>query len=479
MHSPSRSIKSCEAVRAGTAGDGNLREHVAQSLRDRRLVRRGGRVLVAVSGGLDSTVLLHILRGLAAKLGLSVGVAHLDHGLRGAASRADARSVAGFSRRLGLPFFQGRVEVASRALAEKVSVEMAARRARHEFLAQMAQEHRYPVVALGHHADDQIELFILRLLRGGGSEGLTGMRWSGPSPADPKVRLIRPLLDVPRVTLQTYAVQQGLTWSEDATNTDSDFLRNRIRHELLPLLRREYQPGVDQCLLRTIEILAADAEFLKEEARRWNRGGEGTRGLGFAELPVALQRQCLRLQLLELGHAADFDLVEQLRLRPGTRIEIAHGLFATRGEAGKVELRRAQTPFPFQAGEVVVNVAERKGESSFGGVRVRWRVTSSRGMGKLKSHAASEVFDLDAVGSEVTLRHWRPGDRFWPIGGPGKSKLQDLLTNQKVPPAVRRRLVLAHGSSGEIFWVEGLRIGERFKLTKSTRKCLYWRWDRT
>ena len=216
-----------------------LLNRVEQSVRARKLLRPGQRILVAVSGGLDSMVLLHLLHDLAPRHSWRVTVAHLNHQLRGRSSDADERLVRRTAKGLKLPLVVERAEVRRYARLNKLSIEMAARALRHEFLVRTARRRHASAVALAHHADDQLELFFLRLLRGGGGEGLAGMKWRNPSPADARIELVRPLLDQPKVALAEYASQRGIRHREDATNALLDFQRNRIRHELLPLLRRK------------------------------------------------------------------------------------------------------------------------------------------------------------------------------------------------------------------------------------------------
>ena len=246
-----------------------LPDHIERSIRTRRLFRPGQRILVAVSGGADSMVLLHVLHDLAPTHRWELTLAHLNHQLRGRSSEADERLVRRTAQKLKLPLVVERAEVRQLARAQKLSLEMAARRARHDFLARAARRRRIPGIALAHHADDQLELFFLRLLRGSGGEGLAGMKWRNPSPSDEDIELVRPLLDQPKAVLMDYAADHGIQYREDASNALLDFQRNRIRHELLPLLRSKYQPALDRIIPRVMEIVGAEAEFAAEAARDW------------------------------------------------------------------------------------------------------------------------------------------------------------------------------------------------------------------
>ena len=416
-------------------------------------------------------------------------------------------------------------EVRQLARAGKLSLEMAARGLRHEFLARAARGRRIRSIALAHHADDQVELFFLRLLRGSGGEGLGGMKWRNPSPSDREVELVRPLLDQPKAVLLKYATECGIRYREDASNAMLDFQRNRIRHELLPLLRSKYQPALDRTLLRVMDIVGAEAEFAGRAAREWLRDGirpkskvqspksgvlslkskvqspesEGRRGKGavraaglqgrlaFDELPVAVQRRCVEVQLVRLGVAPDYELVEQLRLAAERSVAVGRSgagvlrgavpHYAFRDRSGLVHLQGAELD-EFNSASTEVALAGSGGEVEFGGARIWWRIRSRGAVQRPAARAGRECFDADEVGSPVWLRHWQPGDRFQPIGMASRVKLQDMFTNQKVPRGRRREVIVAATADGEVFWVEGMRIAERFKLTNATIRCLQWRWKR-
>jgi tRNA(Ile)-lysidine synthase len=482
-----------------------LLHRVESEIQSRRLLLRGQRILVAVSGGVDSMVLLHVLHSLAAGNRWQISVAHFNHRLRGRASEADERLVRKTAAALKLRMVAESADVKSFAAKCKLSLEMAARKLRHEFLARVARKQKIKTIAFAHHADDQVELFFLRLLRGAGGEGLAGMKWQSPSPANRAISLIRPLLDFPKAELLAFARENKIPFRDDATNFSSDFLRNRIRNELLPLLRTNYQPGLDKAVLRLMEIVGAEAEFVGEAAQRWLASfksaplpvwrGEGektevTRRHSFSppkreeggrrpdegifnSLPISIQRRVLQSQLAEAGIAPDFELIESLRQSADCFVSVGPKFSVSRDKSGKIK-SRMELKLGFSANELVVNLLNWKREAIFDRVKFRWQIGSR---GRSLHHAQKEFFDADKVGGEIILRHWRPGDRFQPIGLKSAAKLQDLFVNAKIPAARRRKLVLATTADREIFWVEGLRIGERFKLTPQTRQTLVWKWS--
>ena len=270
-----------------------LPQRVGNIIRNRRLLERGRKILVAVSGGLDSMALLHMLRALAPEWRWRLCVAHFNHQLRGSSSDADERLVRKTAAAMGLPVVVERANVRRYAERSKLSIEMAARKLRHEFFARAANSRGLRTVALAHHADDQVELFFLRLLRGAGGEGLAGMKWRSPSPVDGRITLVRPLLGATKAELLEFARENKLRFREDATNALLAAPRNRIRNELLPLLREKYQPGLAKAVLRLMEIIGAESDFAGAAARQWLKetGRDGPLG-PFAD--AAARRPYLR-----------------------------------------------------------------------------------------------------------------------------------------------------------------------------------------
>jgi tRNA(Ile)-lysidine synthase len=193
--------------------------------------------------------------------------------------------------------------------------------------------------------------------------------------------------------------------------------------------------------------------------------------------PVGLQRRVIQLQLQQRKIASDFELVESLRLNPGKIINVSPRISVSRDGAWQLQLL-PKTSDTFSAKQVAVPLGDRAGEAVFDGVRLQWRFDMGKKLKRVKSPSRCEFFDADRVGAQVVLRHWQAGDRFQPIGMRSAVKLQDWFTNQKIARTRRHQLIVAAGVTGEIFWIEGLRIGERFKLTPPTKRRLIWRWKR-
>lgn len=420
-------------------------------------------------------VLLRLLAGFARDQHWRLVVAHFNHLLRGQESDLDEALVASEARRLGLVFERGEGNVKRHAKQCGLSIEMAARELRYGFLVNVARRYSARCIALGHHADDQIETVILRMLRGCGTEGLRGMKPSSPSEIDRSVLLVRPLLCISRKAIENYAAQQRIPFRRDSSNAATDIARNWIRQRLLPLLEGHGYPSVREAILRMADILGVEADFVTDTARKLLAR---SRRPQFDALHCAVQRRLIQLQLRELGVPERHDLIEALRNAPGKPVTAAGGICLWRDAAGLLHTKKSVAP-GFNPASVRLLLSGTKGRAVFDGVTVQWRVTKhSMSRSGIRRVVGRECFDADSVGSEVILRHWQPGDRFRPIGMDQSAKLQNIFVNARVPRLERHNKLVAESPGHGIFWVEDLRIGDKFKVRPDTRRVLEWRWTR-
>src|SRR4030042_944359 len=237
-----------------------LFEQVRRTIDHYRLLEKGDRVIVGVSAGVDSMVLLHLLNAFRQEFDLFLIVAHIHHGLRLVESEREAELVQKESVRFGLPFEYGQFNVKEFGEAEGFSLQDAARRIRFQFFHDLLKKYGGGKIALGHNADDQVETVLLRLLRGSGLKGLKGML-----PIREK-RVIRPLLEVRREEIETYAQENGIPCLLDSSNLRKDYLRNRLRINLIPLIEQEYQPGFQRAIIKTSNLLREENDFIEKEA---------------------------------------------------------------------------------------------------------------------------------------------------------------------------------------------------------------------
>lgn len=445
-----------------------LAARVAAYARRERFFAPGDTVLVAVSGGPDSVALLHLLHRLRRDLGIRLAAAHFDHGLRGQDSRGDVRFVQALADSLELPCHVGQGEVRVAARERQISLQMAARRLRHAFLRETCRTHGYAKAALGHTADDQVEVFFLRLLRGAGPQGLKGM-W----PATPK-GLVRPLLAVWKREILEWLHEEALPFREDASNRDRRYLRNRVRLDLLPELTSRFNPQLPAAVWRLMDLLQEDERLLASQTRkslaslvRQVTPDFFTLDLpGVFNLPPALQSRVLK----ELGERFSEDegltqahvksLWDLARARhSGGVIPVGAGLVSRAGPS-----LHFWRPLPEPVAAAVLLQPPQAGQAELPpGWRFTWR---SQGAKLLPLPDAGAIIRMDREKTSVPLgaRYLRPGDRCRLPGAPGAKKLQDILVDRKIPRWLRPHLPLVE-SEGVIVWVAGLGLTHGFAAT--------------
>ena len=468
-------------------------------------------IVIGVSGGPDSLCLLHALHALSRAHGWSLHVAHLHHGLRGHDADADAEFVARLAAEWGLPCAVERADVPALARRKRLAVEAAARQARYAFLARLARGLGTGFIAVGHTADDQAETVLMHFLRGAGLAGLRGMMVVTPlaeyrlaeegrempaaSEAGP-LMLLRPLLEVPRTEVEAYCARLGLSPRFDRSNLDKTYYRNRLRHELLPILAT-YNPGIKRVLCRTAAVVTDDYEYLHSEMlQAWARivRRETATSITFdlaqwRALPPSLGRAVLREAVHRLRRALRninwehieraFRLARDETRGAGRRATLPQGLMLMVGYHDLVVAEEAALPLP-DAPQLLVSplVLVVPGVTDLVGSNWRFltRVMTPADLplgweGNPDPWQAAA--DLDAAGDHLSLRGREAGDRFCPLGLAGhQTKLGEFFINEKVDRALRARWPLVVGPRG-IVWVPGLRLDERVRVHAGTQRVLW------
>lgn len=426
----------------------------------------GSRVVIACSGGADSTALVEFFAAACEPLALTLQVAHFDHGLR-AESGADAAAVAAHAHRLQLPFFLQQADVGALAAIRKENLEAAGRRLRRQFLERIAAETGSSFIALGHHRDDQAETVLFRLLRGSGTSGLSGMAISSPP-------YIRPLLPFSRDQLRGWLAERGVVWREDQSNADVSRTRNRLRHQVLPLLA-SLQPGVAQKLVQQAARATIDEDFWDREVALWLRSHATsvTDEIRIPLGPLATLHAALRcriwLQVLRQVNPETADELNQAHL------EACDGLLAGRTQAGldlpglwvgrRYNQLLIRLAAPVVAADWSVQIPAVGSYPLPDGSTVQVSLAAvSRGEG-----GPVVEFDAESISFPLQLRNRRNGDRFHPAGGPGSRKLKEFLIDAKIPREERRCLPLL--VAADVLWVAGVRRCDGYRV-QSGKKVL-------
>ena len=474
----------------------------------------GEAIVVGVSGGPDSLCLLHVLHALKADYRFDLHVAHLHHGIRGDDADADADAVRAIAAEWNLPCSVELVDVPELSRKHRMAIEETARQARYSFLGRVAEATGSRLIAVGHNADDQVETVLMHWIRGAGLAGLRGMlpvtslaeyRMLGAlncGPVDSDIRLVRPLLAVPRSEIEAYCVYHRLEPRFDRSNLDTTLFRNWLRHEVLPMLAR-HNPNIRNVIRSSSRVLADDYEMLRSVLlETWNRlvreetAERITLDLdGWRALPTSLQRatvreavQRLRRSLRDLSFVHVENAVAVARSgSAGAQCTLPRGLVLTveyellvlgsMGVApmlpdwpllvegcGALSLRvPGTTALPGSGWELEVQVLSRSAlPRDWESNKERWRA----------------FVDAREVGSQLWLRARRPGDRFQPLGMSGRTvKLSGFFTNRKVQRAVRDRLPVVVSDRG-IAWVCGFHLDDAAAIRESTREVLYLRFVR-
>ncbi len=456
-------------------------------------------ILVAASGGPDSTALSHLLALVRDQEENRASwptfwLGHIHHGMRGADADADAAFARGLAKTLGFHFLEVRVDVPALARARGLSPEAAARAARYQAFCRWAKEHPIDEIALAHTADDQVETILLRILRCAGLRGLSGMPEARPLSPGQKgefPRIIRPLLGWRREELLFFLSDLGLPYREDLSNRDLSFIRNRIRHQLLPVLCKDFNPAINRTLLeigRIAQVATRDLESIAQEALkrvsiRQTPDFLEIPGADLQDLPPTVSlfilqhvaAQVLRKGGGNIGHLPSLRKLERILFRLGGDRDRAGSLDL--GGGLLVEVRRGNI--------LMTKVKESESMDSIPPVSLpipgsaRWgdweiqaeltvpvpsiRYPKSPG----EDSRLREFVDRSTLLEPLQIRSRRPGDRFRPLGAPGTKKLKDLFREHRTLPQLRARIPLVVDSSG-IVWVVGHQIADSHRLTSST-----------
>jgi len=439
-----------------------VREQVRHTIRKYRMLSMGDTVVVGVSGGPDSVALLHLLLSLRDEYQLTLHVAHLNHRFRQASAEADARHVEDLCAQWGIPCTIRDQDVPKAAKAAGLSLEEAGRIARYALFDEVAQQVGARRIAVAHHQDDQAETVLLHLLRGSGMEGLAGM-----APVRDGT-IIRPLLEVTRQDIETYCRKEGLVTRTDETNLEPEYLRNRIRLELIPMLERIYNPGLREALGRTASILQGDNQVIQEIVnQKMHMLGHMEEGViffdrsGFLSQPEAIQRRLVREGIGHIqGHRRRLGLAHVDRFLamvnqggPGRRYPFPGGIWGTVSydqiwlsrDQGETEDETQPVPIP---GNVWLKEMD-------------WHLLADDGQtdaGIPEDSSLDQVLlDPDKVILPLKVRTRRAGDRINLPAEAGRKKVKDVLMEGKVPRPIRERIPMVVDATDRILWIPGLR----------------------
>lgn len=441
-------------------------ERVLKYIREHQMLKEGDTVAVALSGGADSVCLLYIMAALAPVLGIRVSAVHVHHGIRKSADRDEA-FVVKLCEENHIPLRVVHVNVPQTAAKLNMGIEETARKLRYEALGK--DDAKY--IALAHHSMDQAETVLLNLMRGSGLRGLAGMlpvhgRW------------LRPLLEETPETIRNWLCSREYVWVEDETNQDLDYRRNHVRHEMIPMLKTNYNPRLIQTLCATSSLLQEDEAALMEWTQAVYEKCKDEKGLcirGLKQQPEAIRKRCFRRYLQETAGLQDISRVHieaidaLMDQQSGHRVPLPRG-WEIQKEYDHLYIASAQKE------KTVKNPLEWRPEAVPGHVRIEpfERILKFDFVENMENNSFSEkgytkCFDYDTIKGTLAVRTRRPGDYLTMAGG--RKKLKEYFIDNKVPSSERDQvLLLADGS--HILWVIGYRMSDACKIGPDTKRIL-------
>lgn len=405
------------------------------------------KLILALSGGIDSMVLADMLLKAHADFVL----AHCNFHLRGEESDGDEKFVRDYAERNGLIIYVKQFDTLNYAEEHKLSIEMAARELRYSWFEELRQQLGYGYIAVAHHADDQLETFFINLLRGAGIKGLKGMQ-----PVNGHI--IRPLLDISREEIRQYAIENGLTWREDHTNAEILYLRNKIRHELLPVIDGISKEGRSS-ILKSISHLASENDLYRELLKE--KLSQIVKQVG--------ETQYFDLKTSHLSPLTAHLLFEWLRDNGFNTDQVRFIQEAMNGQPGKTFFSATHRVTIERDGLELTPISQKYDTS----IELSYQQIVKDDHYQMDLSPQVAQLDYDKLTFPLQIRKWQQGDRFHPLGMKGSKLLSDFFVDQKMTKRQKEECDVLTTADGQIVWVVGRRIDDRFKVSENTKTILF------
>jgi tRNA(Ile)-lysidine synthase len=461
----------------------SLEKQLLTHCQQKRFFKPDDKILLAVSGGMDSCVMFYLFLNIKDALGISIGIAHANHGLRDKHSDSDELFVESMAHRHSIRFHNKRLDVKNKAVREQRSLEEAARLARYEFLESVAHQHDYRIICTGHHMDDQAETVLSRVLKGSGWEGLSGIR-------EAREGYVRPLLRISKALLHRYAEEKNILYIVDNSNSDLRFYRNKIRHQLLPLLQSDFDPQVTRHLYQLSVIAQETESFFAAQTPQWF--SETARREGhkiILEIKpfnhyLLIQRKMILSLILKMLFENepetkptyhDYQAMLQLAESSQSGRRYLIGPLECVREHDRLIFGLSVNP-AFADFDLPVQVGENY-QWDNPSIRFSSHVLTDNRPGTLElgKHAGIEYIDQQKIQGQLVLRTWKTGDSFYPIGMNTSKKLSDFFTDQKIALSARNRIPILTDRSDNlerIIWICGYRLDNRYKIDSNTQRII-------
>jgi tRNA(Ile)-lysidine synthase len=425
---------------------------------ENRLIKKNDRVLVTVSGGIDSMV----MADLFIRAGIDIGIAHCNFSLRAKESDLDEELVRELTSTYKIPFFSKKFDTKAYSLEKGISIQMAARELRYAWFEEIRKKNKFDSVAVAHNLNDNIETFLINLTRGTGIAGLSGMKKAAN-------RIIRPLLFTSRREISEYCTARKIVYREDQSNAETKYTRNKIRHQVIPLLK-EINPSIEITLNETAERLSGINEvfagFIEEIRERTFEDSDDSIGVNISKLQPFLCNNAILFELFRpfgINHGILRDIFNIIKGKSGSQIITeSHRIIKNRRE---LVIRKIS--YQTEDITVVKSLEELRQSSRFRSVRI----IALTEYFKIPADPDIACIDLQKISFPFTIRKWQHGDYFYPFGMNRKKKLSDYFIDRKFSLPEKENALLLE-SAGKIVWIIGERLDNRFRITPSTKRAL-------
>lgn len=455
-----------------------MKDEVLTTIRENHMFNKGDKVVLGVSGGPDSICLLHMLHEMRKDLGITLVAAHINHGLRGLDADEDERYVEDFCKNLGVEVYSTKVDLHQISKDRNLSCESAGREVRYEFFRNVLGKTNAQKIALAHNANDVAETMLMRMMRGTGLEGLVGIK-----PVRDNI-YVRPLINAKRDEIEKYCIDNNLRPRIDKTNLENIYTRNKVRLELIPYIRENFNEDIISVLNRLSDIVAKDNDFIQrqaEEKLRMYCEQYEQKVIILSEaftLHEALLARIIRraLQMVS-GNLNNFEknhiyqVMDLHNKQNGKMIQLPNGIAAV-NDYGKIEIHRVEEK------EKGIDKKKDSYDLHMGvnhiedmNLLVHMRVLEKEENMNFKASDDVKYFDFDKFNGSVILRFRKNGDKFAPLGMKGSKKLKDIFIDMKIPTHMRDDVPLICVDE-QIAWIVGIRVSERFKIERKTKKII-------
>lgn len=446
---------------------------------DNNMIKAEEKILVALSGGPDSVCLLHILYSLKEKLNIKLGAIHINHMLRGEEALKDERYVNDICEKLRIDCYIERIDINKVASENSISLEMAGREERYKAFQKIKEKYGYDKIAVAHNANDQAETILMRMMRGTGLEGLVGIK------AVREGGIIRPILCLNRSEIESYCAENHLMPRIDKSNMERIYSRNKVRLDILPYMKENFNKDIIDTLNRMALILSKDNEYIEEQSNKCyeeyckytNHKIVIEQNLFVKEKEAIVTRVIKRAfkeiskshQNFEMKHI--YDVIDLYNKGTGKSINLTNSIIAENTYGDIIFKKKNNMKITKEESEVSIMKESVIEEIKFKNYMIKMEVIDREKNVEFSNNALIKLFDYDKIEERIVIRNRKDGDKMKPLGIKGTKKLKDIFINLKVPREERDVIPLICFDD-EIAWIVGYKVSESFKITKSTKRVL-------